>query len=112
MFFVPSAVNRAQMWLVQPVCNTRGTHKETMRRQAAPGTPDGILMSGVSSPLSDSRSDALMPSHLFVRLQGRDSARQTKRFHLLTVGVDRGTRFRKGVRCSGLVESQDVASFR
>lgn len=62
MFFVPSAVNRAQMWLVQPVCDTRGTHKETMRRQAAPGTPDGILMSGVSSPLSDSRSDALMPS--------------------------------------------------
>lgn len=34
-----------------------------MRRPSAPpGTPDGILMSGVSSALSDFRSDALMPS--------------------------------------------------
>lgn len=33
-----------------------------MRDVGAPGTPDGILMSGISSVLSDFRSDALMPS--------------------------------------------------
>lgn len=42
------------------------THAELIKRRRdvnpARGTPDGILMSGVSSPLSDSPSDALMPS--------------------------------------------------
>lgn len=43
--------------------HTKGTRKETTRCQPSTrGTPDGILMSGVSSPLSDSPSDALMPS--------------------------------------------------
>lgn len=48
------------------VARATDTHAELIKRRRdvnpARGTPDGILMSGVSSPLSDSPSDALMPS--------------------------------------------------
>lgn len=42
--------------------DTRGTHKARCAMSSGGGTPDGILMSGISSALSDFRSDALMPS--------------------------------------------------